>query len=64
LGTMVAIVTTEAAGRGVVPDIVGMCTPGNLHRWENIGVINADQSFGSSIDLGLCASQIAGYCER
>ena len=46
-GVVAAIVATEAAGRIGMPDVVGMRSPANLHRWENIGVINTDQSFSS-----------------
>ena len=49
---VIAIVAAEASGRIVVPDIVWMCAPTDVHRWKNICVINADQGFRSGINLG------------
>lgn len=40
-----AVVAAEAARGIVVSNIVGMGTPGDLHRGKDICVINADESF-------------------
>jgi len=55
LGAVIAIMAAEAAGGIVVPDVVGVRAPTDIHGWKYVIAINADQRPCSGTDLGLLA---------
>ena len=52
LGGVVAIVAAEAAGIAHVADVVGMRSPGDLHKRKDILAVEGDEFIAGRLDLG------------
>ena len=56
---MIAIVATEAAGIAHVPDVIRVCSPGDLHIWKTIGGEHSDQTLACRFDeVRMCFEDI------
>ena len=51
-GGVAAIVAAEAAGIAHVADVVGMRSPGDLHKGKDILAVEGDEFIARGLDLG------------